>query len=148
MNKKGWLLIGAMLFMGLIILVYHLPPVFQYYPEAYKIPLTFIYFLDVIIVVMLMPVVILYAQQMRLENRESITFTTIVSGIILSTVAVYIYAIVSAVPLYEAPRVFHTGSILDTLYLFGYFLIAVGLYVHKQYDEWGYQMVDKALAGS
>mgnify|MGYP007042366149 FL=1 len=146
MSKKGWLLIGAMLFIGLIILAYHLPPVFQYYPEAYKVPLTLIYFLDVLIVVMLMPIVILYAQQMKVEGKESITFTTIVSGIILSTIAVYLYAIVSGIPLYEAPLVFHKGSILDALYLFSYLLIAVGLYVHKKYDEWGYQMIEKALA--
>jgi hypothetical protein len=70
---KGWTIIVAMLFIGIIILAYHIPPVLHYYPDAYKIPLVLIYFLDVVIVIMLMPVVLLYAQQMRLEGRESIT---------------------------------------------------------------------------
>jgi hypothetical protein len=146
-SGKGWFLIGAMLVLGMIILAYHLPPVFQYYPAAYKLPLTLIYLLDVAIVVMLMPVVLLYAQQMRLEGRESITFTTIVSGIILSTVAVYLFVIVTGIQLYEASRLFHTGSALDALYLFSYLLIVVGLYVHRKYDDWGFAMIEQALAG-
>jgi len=146
-SRKGWAIIVATLFVGIIILAYHIPPLFQYYPEAYKIPLTLIYFLDVVVVIMLMPVVLLYAQQMRLEGRESITFTTIVGGIILSTIAVYIYVIVSGTPLLVAPSAFHTGSILDALYLFSYLIIAVGLYVHKKYDEWGLDMIEQALLG-
>ena len=146
-TREGWVLIGAAFLIGIIILAYHVPPLYHYYPPAYKIPLTLIYFLDVVIVIMLMPVVLLYAQQMRLEGRESITFTTIISGIILSTVAVYLYVIVSGIPLYAAPNVFHTGSVLDSLYLFSYLLIAVGLYVHKKYDEWGFDMIEQALSG-
>jgi len=146
-SRKGWVIIAAMLFIGIIILAYHIPAVLHYYPEAYKIPLILIYFLDVVIVIMLMPVVLLYAQQMRLEGRESITFTTIVCGIILSMIAVYIYVIISASTLSQVPSVFHTGSPLDALYLFSYLIIAVGLYVHKKYDEWGFRMVEKALEG-
>lgn len=146
-SVTGWLLIGAMLVIGIVILVYHLPPVFQYYPAIYKLPLTLIYILDVAIVVMLMPVVLLYAQQMRVEGRESITFTTIVSGLILSTIAVYLYVIATGRQLYEAPLLFHTGSALDALYLFSYLLIAAGLYVHGKYDEWGFAQIERALAG-
>ena len=145
-SRNGWRLIGAMIIIGVAILAYHIPPLFQYYPPAYKIPLTLIYFVDVAIVIMLIPVVLLYAQQMRLEGRESITFTSIVSGIILSTVAVYIYVIVSGISLYEAPNAFHTGSILDALYLFSYLIIAAGLYVHRKYDEWGFEMIEQALS--
>jgi hypothetical protein len=147
-SGKGWLLIGAMLVIGIVILVYHLPPVLEYYPAMYKLPLTLIYILDVAIVIMLMPVVLLYAQQMRVEGRESITFTTIVSGVILSTIAVYLFVMVTGLQLYEAPRLFHTGSTLDALYLFSYLLIAVGLYVHGKYDKWGFAQIEQALSGS
>jgi len=146
-SVKGWLLIGAMLVTGIVILAYHLPPLFQYYPAIYKLPLTLIYILDVAIVIMLMPVVLLYAQQMQAEGRESITFTTIVSGLILSTIAVYLYVIVTGIQLYEAPFLFHTGSALDALYLFSYLLIVAGLYVHGKYDEWGFAQIEQALAG-
>jgi hypothetical protein len=144
-NSKGWLLIAAMLVIGIGILVYHLPPLFLYYPPIYKLPLTLIYILDVAIVVMLMPVVLLYTQQMRAEGRESITFTTIVSGLIIVTIAVYLYVIVTGHELYEAPFFFHTGSALDALYIFGYLLIAAGLYVHGNYDDWGFAQIEQAL---
>ncbi len=97
---------------------------------------------------MLLPVVLLYAEQMRLEGRESLTFTTIVCGIILSISVAYVYEIAFGVPLYVVYySVYHTGSILDALYLFSYLIIAVGLYVHKKYDEWGFQMIEKSLEG-
>jgi hypothetical protein len=145
-SRKGWALIAAVILVGVVILAYHVPPVLRYYPEAYKLPLMLIYFLDVIIVVMLMPVVLLFAQQMRLEGRESITFTTVVSGIILATVAVYLYVIFTGTPLYATAGIFHTGSILDALYLFSYLIIALGLFVHKRYDDWGFGMIEQALS--
>lgn len=148
---KGWFVIAAILFLGMIIVLYQFP-LLQYifsspYADLYAISLLLIRLLDVAIVIMLVPVVILYTQQMKMEGRESITFTTIISGIILSLTAAYIYEIVSGVPLYVIRHaVYHTGSILDSLYLFSYLIIAVGLFVHKKYDEWGYEMLEKALA--
>jgi len=153
-SRTGWFVILAMLFMGSIIVLYHIPSVLQQlfvarYADVYTISLLLIRLLDVVIVIMLVPVVILYAQQMKLEGRESITFITVIGGIILSLTVAYLYEIVSGVPLYVVRHaVYHTGSILDALYLFSYLTIAVGLYVHKKYDEWGYQIVEKALAGA
>lgn len=150
---KGWIALIAVLFFGIIIVMYRVPSMLQqifvfHYADAYTISLLLIRLLDVAIVIMLMPVVILYAKQMRLEGRESITFTTITCGIILSLAATYVYEIVFGVPLYVVRHaVYHTGSILDALYLFSYLIIAVGLYVHKKYDEWGFGMIEKALAG-
>ncbi|KAF5435121.1 hypothetical protein C5S35_12015 [Candidatus Methanophagaceae archaeon] len=150
---KGWIAILAVLFFSIIIVMYSIPSELQqifvfHYADVYTISLLLIRLLDVAIVIMLVPVVILYAKQMRLEGRESITFTAITCGIILSLTAAYVYEIVFGVPLYVVIHaVYHTGSILDTLYLFSYLIIAVGLYVHKKYDEWGFQMIEKALAG-
>jgi hypothetical protein len=148
-SRKRWVIIVAMSFIGVIILAYHIPPLFQSqnYPEAYKITLTLIYALDVVIAIMLMPVVLLYSQQMQLEGRESITFATIVCGIILLTIADYIYVIISGKSLFEVAHALHQGSILDALYLFSILIIAVGLYVHKEYDDWGFDMIEQALSG-
>ena len=152
-SRTGWLAILALGFLGLIILLYHLPSVLQQvsgsrYADVYTISLVLIRLLDVAIVIMLVPVVILYAQQMKVEGRESVTFTTVICGIILSLTAAYIYELVSGVPLYVIRHaVYQTGSILDAVYLFSYLIIAAGLYVHKKYDEWGYRMVEKVLAG-
>ena len=148
---KGRIAIMAVLFFGIIIVLYRVPSELQQifvYADAYTISLLLIRLLDVAIVIMLMPVVILYAKQMKLERRESITFIVIICGIILSLTIAYVYEIVFGVPLYVIIHaVYHTGSILDALYLFSYLIIAVGLYVHKKYDEWGFKRIEKALAG-
>jgi hypothetical protein len=150
---KGRIAIMAVLFFGILIVLYPVPSellqIFVFhYADAYTISLLLIRLLDVAIVIMLMPVVILYAKQMRLERRESITFTVIICGIILSSTIAYVYEIVFGVPLYVIIHAFyHTGSPLDALYLFSYLIIAVGLYVHKKYDEWGFKRIEKALVG-
>jgi hypothetical protein len=147
-SKKGWVIIVVMLFIATTIALY---PIFEqlfsrHYIGLYTISLLIIRFLDVAITLMLLPVVLLYAEQMRLEGRESLTFTTIVCGIILSITVAYVYEIAFGVPLYVVYyTVYHTGSILDALYLFSYLIIAVGLYVLKKYDEWGFQMIEKSL---
>lgn len=147
-SKKGWVIIAVMLFIATTIALY---PVFEHlfsphYIGLYTISLLIIRFFDVAVMIMLLPVVLLYAEQMRLEARESLTFTTIVCGIILSISVAYIYEITFGIPLYEVYyTVYHTGSILDALYLFSYLIIAVGLYVHKRYDDWGFQMIEKSL---
>jgi hypothetical protein len=147
LSKKDWLIIAAMLLIGILIVMYQMISLLRYF-DLYAIPLLLILFLDVAIVIMLTPVVLLYIRRMRLEKRESITFTTITCGIILSFTAAYGYAIAFDVPLYVVRyAVYHTGSVLDALYLFSYLIIAVGLYVHTKYDEWGLKMIEKALAG-
>ena len=150
---KGRIAIMAVLFFGILIVLYRVPSELQqififHYADTYTISLLLIRLLDVAIVIMLMPVVILYAKQMKLERRESITFTVIICGIILSLTAAYVYEIVFGVPLYVISHaVILTGSPLDALYLFSYLIIAVGLYVHKKYDEWGFKRIEKALVG-
>jgi hypothetical protein len=150
---KGWIAIIAVLFFGIIIVLYRVPsPLQQIFviqdADVHTISLLLIRLLDVAIVIMLVPVVILYAKQTKLEGRESITFTVIICGIILSLTAAYVYEIVFGVPLYVISHaVYLTGSPLDALYLFSYLIIAVGFYVHKKYDEWGFQMIEKTLAG-
>lgn len=153
LSKKDWVIIVAMLFIGIIIVMYQMIPVIKQlfllrHIDLYAISLLLIRFLDVAIVIMLTPVVLLYVRQMRLEKRESITFTTITCGIILSLTVTYGYEIAFDVPLYLVLHaIYHTGSILDALYLFSYLIIAVGLYVHTKYEEWGLRMIKKALAG-
>lgn len=147
-SKRGWIAITAVSFLGIFIVTYHIPSLLQqiHYAAVYTLSLFFIRLADAAIVIMLVPVVILYAQQMKAEGRESITFTAIIGGIILSLTAAYVYEIGLGMPLYVvAQEVYHTGSILDALYLFSYLTIAAGLYVHKRYDEWGFAMIEQAL---
>jgi len=151
LGMRGWLALTAVCFLGILIVTYHIPTLLEqitvfHYARVYTLSLLLIRLADAAVVILLVPVVILYAQQMKLEGRESITFTTIIGGIILSLTAAYVYEIGFGVPLYVvAHEVYHTGSILDALYLFSYLTIAVGLYVHKKYDEWGFDMIEQAL---
>src|SRR5574341_556231 len=53
--------------------------------------------IDNVIVIMLLPVLFLYRKQSRMDKKESITFTVILAGIIISTIGDYVYEIVSEV---------------------------------------------------
>lgn len=148
-GRYGWIAIFFISLIGIIVITHNMGEVISDIvngPNIYNVSLFAIRFLDVAIVIMLMPVLLLYMQQMRLECRESITFATIVSGIIISLMAAYLYEIIFNVPLYVvSSSVYHTGSLLDAFYIYGYLMIAVGLYVHKRYDEWGFSMIKRAL---
>jgi hypothetical protein len=150
-SKRGGIAITVVSVIGILIVTYHIPSLLQqifvfHYAAVYTLSLLLIRLADAAIVIMLVPVVILYAQQMKLEGRESITFTAIIGGIILSLTAAYVYEIGLGMPLHVVKQeVYHTGSILDALYLFSYLMIAAGLYVHKRYDEWGFALIEQAL---
>ncbi|MDP2916308.1 MAG: hypothetical protein Q8O16_00090 [Dehalococcoidia bacterium] len=94
---------------------------------------------DIAIVLMLVPVLVLYLQYSKSKAQESVTFTLIMCGIIISQLSTYIVEF--AIPLDQAIEI----GILDPPYLFGYMIIAIGLYAHRKYDEWGYQMIEKML---
>ncbi len=66
-----------------------------------------------------------------------------------------IVALVLAIPiiLFPAAYVWYLNvgglyaAIKEMIYIYGYLVIAVGLYAHRKEDEWGYKAVDKAMAG-
>ena len=47
-----------------------------------------------------------------------------------------------------APHLFWEISLFASvlLFIYGYLIIAVGLYAHRKEDEWGYQAIDKAMS--
>lgn len=151
LSKMGAIALALVSFIGILIVTYHIPSMFQqifvfHYAAVYTLSVLLIRIADAAIVIMLVPVVILYAEQMKVEGRESLTFTAIVAGIILSLTAAYAYEIGLGMPLHLVKQeVYHTGSILDALYLFSYLTIAAGLYVHRRYDEWGFALIEHAL---
>ena len=101
---------------------------------------------DMAIVLMLVPVIILYVQHLRAKAQESITFTLIMGGMIFSLISTYIFEATTGLSLDKiAADYFQKGSSLDTVYLFGYCIIAVGLYANIKYSEWGYRAIEKAL---
>ena len=101
---------------------------------------------DVLVMVMIVPVVLLYVQNMRADFQESTTFAVISVGVIASLILAYVYEIAKWDSLADiASSEYQTGSLLDALYLFGYFLIPMGLLAHRKHQEWSFSQVQKLL---
>ena len=106
----------------------------------------FIRLFDMAVVLMLVPVVVLYVQHMRAKEQESITFTMIMIGLVIAILSSYVAELITGLPSGDvAAKYFQTGSWLDVVNIFGYLLIAAGLYAHTKYNEWGFQAIEKAL---
>ena len=104
--------------------------------------------LDAVLIIVLVPVLWLYVQYLKSQQRQSLTFTIIIFGIVCATVFDYLFELIIKV----FPRLLTEGSPLYTtipemLFIYGYLIIAVGLYAHRKQDEWGYKTVDRAMAG-
>lgn len=98
--------------------------------------------IDNAVVLMLLPVLFLYRKQSKKEKKESITFTIILIGIIISTIGDYVYEILTAISYQELSTEFQSGTLLDSIYILSYLLIAAGLYVHLHYYKWTMRKID------
>lgn len=104
--------------------------------------------LDTALIIVLVPVLWLYVQYLKSQQRQSLTFTVIIFGIVCATVFDYLFQLIVKV----FPRLLTEGSLLyttipETLFIYGYLIIAVGLYAHRKQDDWGYSAVDRAMVG-
>ncbi|MDO9096507.1 MAG: hypothetical protein Q7U60_00075, partial [Candidatus Methanoperedens sp.] len=98
--------------------------------------------IDNAVVLMLLPILFLYRKQSKKENKESITFTIVLIGIIISTIGDYVYEILTEISHQELSAEFHTGTFLDSIYILSYLLIALGLFVHLNYYKWTMDKID------
>jgi hypothetical protein len=133
MTRGEWAMMGGVFAVCLLVVTY--PAILG------KIALISIAFriLNVSLVILLLPVLFLYLHQFRGEAKESVTFGMIVVGIIVATIADWIYEIVTRIPHAELGRHFQTGSPYDALLLLAYFTIFLGLFVHINYERWSLQ---------
>ncbi|MCZ7355516.1 MAG: hypothetical protein O8C65_01160 [Candidatus Methanoperedens sp.] len=140
-HKKEWIFIIFMFILGNFIIFYFL---LNYRIEFNVEVLTKILFriIDNAIVIMLLPILFLYRQQSSMENKESITFTIVLIGIIISTIGDYVLEILSKISYQELSSGFHTGTLLDSIYILSYLLIALGLYAHLNYYRWTMKKID------
>lgn len=149
MSWLGWIFLGLLLSLCVYIVAYGVPSLTRALPSRPAVAVVgmMIRVFDMLVVLMLVPVLFLYLQHLRTKAQESITFTFIMGGIMLSLISTYIFQLVLGMPLEQiAAAYFQKGSLLDATYLFGYLIVAVGLYAHRKYDEWGFQMIEKALS--
>lgn len=142
MNRYGWILLGLLLSVCSYIVYLNaqfLLPREMTSPAVAIVDLMIVV-IDQAVVLMLVPVLFLYVQYLKQKAQESVTFSFIMGGLILSLFSTYILELVA-----NSPAGIQSNSILDAAYLFGYLLMAIGLYANRKYDEWGFSMIEKAL---
>ena len=105
--------------------------------------------LDAALIIVLVPVLWLYVQYLKSQQRQSLTFTVVISGVVFFTLFDYLFQVV----LRLFPHLLSEGSSLSTtithtLYVYGYLMIVVGLYAHHKEDSWGYKAIDRAMSAN
>ena len=145
----SWTVVAVSVALAVVIVVYGMPKfreILDGNSEVAALLLT-IRILDMIVIVMLVPVVAMYVQNARDRYQESATFTVIGAGIIASLVLAYLYELARRTSLVDiANNEYQTGSTLDALYVFAYFVLALGLFVHRKHQEWSFARLDRLLA--
>lgn len=137
MSRAEWVIFGIVFAIGIAVVSY--APLTQL-PSG-EISLEFwrslaFRVLNVALVLTLLPVLFLYLHQFRGEARESITFGMIIVGIIVVTIADWIYELVAGIPHEMIGTLFQSGSPYDAFLIFSYFIIFSGLVVHVNYEKW------------
>lgn len=141
MDKIEWAVIILMFIIGNYITLFFL---LNYQLEFNVDVLTKLLFriIDNAVVLMLLPIIFIYRKQSKKENRESVTFSIMIIGIIISTIGDYVYEIFTTISHQELSSEFHKGTFLDSIYILSYLLIALGLFVHFNYYKWTMKQID------
>ncbi|MDA1173165.1 MAG: hypothetical protein O2826_01430 [Chloroflexi bacterium] len=150
LSRPGWLFAAGTVVVAVAFVLNGMPTVrelFDLSSEAGTIYLVIRIF-DVLVMTMLVPVVWLYVQNANSEYRENSTFMLVLVGIIASLTSAYLYEIVKGDPLTViAASEYQQRSFRDVLYLFGYLIIAIGLFAHRKHQEWSFNRLDRLLLG-
>jgi hypothetical protein len=149
-HRDGWLVSAGVAAVGVVIVINGLSTfrdLLDISTEASAIYLSIRIF-DALVMTALAPVIWLYVQNGRAWYQESATFMLVMIGIVLSLVLVYFYEFAKQIPLLDVAAEYQTGSLLDSLYLFGYLVIGAGLYAHRKHQGWSYQVIANAMEPS
>lgn len=141
-------MVTAAALLGASIVVYGIPAVQDALDARVEVGILYllIRIFDALVLTLLIPVVALYLQNARAKYQESATFAFIGVGVIASLILAYLYELAKGSTLTEiAGTEFQAGSLLDAMYLFGYFILAVGLFAHRKHQQWGLGHLDKLL---
>ncbi len=150
LNRNGWIAFSLTSIFCLFLAIY---PVLDIIRDIANIGESGIFYitiriLDAGLIIVLAPVLWLYVQYLKSQQRQSLTFTIIIFGIVCVTVFDYLFQLIIKV----FPQLLAEGSPLystipEMLFIYGYLLIAVGLYAHRKQDEWGYKAIDRTMSG-
>ncbi|MFH0846685.1 MAG: hypothetical protein V1894_01315 [Chloroflexota bacterium] len=148
MNRLGWAFLSLTLPLCIYIVIYGIPVMLSdmTFSPILAISSMMIRVFDMAVILMLVPVLFLYLQYLKSKGQESLTFALIMGGLIFSLISTYLFQMFTALPPETiAAEYFQRGSLLDAGYIFGYLIVAIGLYAHWKNDEWGFKMIEKAL---
>ncbi len=159
LNKSGWVVAGVTIVLSLFVAIYPewslmvdavsgrlLAAAYPLLQRVSYISYLTIRMLDAALIIVLVPVVWLYIQFLKSRQKQSLTFTVVILGIVCATLLDYAFqAIVHAFPQLLARESHLYTAIPNALYLYGYLVIAAGLYAHNRQDEWGFKAIEKAL---
>jgi hypothetical protein len=146
LNRAGIAVTAGAVLLAAVLLIYFLPT-FRDLTGEVRIILLLIRIFDMLILAMLVPVMWLYVQSARSKYQESGTFMLVTGGIVASLVSVYLYELVKQDSLLNISiNEYQAGSVLDALYLFGYLVVAIGLFAHRKHHEWVFARLDDLLA--
>jgi len=153
MNRYGWISLGIMIPLCVFVVVYEIPWALGHVSlnPTVTILRMVIRVFDMVIILMLMPVLFLYLQYLRQKHQkqESITFSLTIGALIFTLFSTYIFQLSTGLSLDTiSNEYFQKGSLLDTIYMLGYLLMATGLFIHLKYDEWGYKTIDRFMTGN
>ncbi len=150
LNRNGWILFALTVIFCIFLAIYPELALVKVI-SSFGLPAILyiaIRILDAGLIIVLMPVLWLYIQYLKLQQRQSLTFTVVIFGIVFSTIFDFLFE--SIIKIF--PRLLTEGAPLYTaiphmLFIYGFLIIAVGLYAHRKQDEWGYNTVDRVMAG-
>lgn len=149
LDWMGWIFFSLFSIFAMLVAIY---PVWPLIGRLTHLDLATILYIairviDAGLVIALAPVVWLYIQYLKSQQRQSLAFTVIIAGIMWTTISDYILEFFSGVPLSSLTnRTVMMADVADMLYLYGYLVIAIGLYAHLKQDDWGFRLVDRAMS--
>lgn len=150
LNRNGWIIFALTCIFSIFATIY---PVSDWIKNISSLGLPGIFaitmrILDAALIIVLVPVLWLYVQYLKSQQRQSLTFTVIIFGIVCATVFDYLFELIITVfpQLLSEASLLHT-AIPETLFIYGYLIIAVGLYAHRKQPDWGYNIIDRAMTG-
>jgi hypothetical protein len=150
LNRNGWIVFGLTFVISVFVAVYPEWDLFKGLigSEFSLVVYAIIRLIDAALIIVLMPVVWLYVQYLKSRKQQSMTFTIVIIGIVSATLLDYLFeAILHGFPSLLAPDSKMVNSVPEAIFVFGYLIIAIGLYAHRRQDQWGYKAVDKAMSG-
>ncbi|MFC2056734.1 hypothetical protein ACFLTO_04095 [Chloroflexota bacterium] len=148
LNRNGWIVFALISIFSIFVATYPKLELIKDLPNIglAAISLITIRLFDAALIII--PVLWLYVQYLKSQQRQSLTFTVVIFGVVFSTLFDYLFEVITV----AFPRLLTEESALystipEMLFIYGYLIIVVGLYAHLKQDLWGYRIVDRAMVG-